>query len=327
MPKDLEDKEDQLSSIEEKDANLEKDAAPEENIPDYDVKELEDAKEDGTEDDERLSKSRDVSDRTEERKQLTNREKRQLRKKRISEKFDAKDALIHQQQEQINTLAGRLNEVDGKLSHYDQSQLQQNYNESVAAFKAAEDKHAEAFSTGDGAKATAAMREMYAAQKRIDDLEAINARQQNTRRQPIQPNQADPIVVSKATAWAEKNDWFKPGGANDDSAIADTIAAKLVKEGFDPKSDDYWEELDDRLESKGIGEREENNPPPTPRKKSPPMGGGNGRGDMGSGKVAISLPTAYINALKENGKWDDPTVRNRMIKRYVDGVKSREAQG
>lgn len=331
-PKDLEDKEDQ--TIEDKAEDIgrkvEAEKKDEEVIPDYDVKELDVEKESADADeDERIAKGKDGSEHERgDRKQLSNREKRQMRKKRISEKFDAKDAIIRQQQEQLNSLAGRLNDVDGRLSTYDHSQLQKAYDESIAAFRSAEAKHSEAFSTGDGAKATLAMREMYVAQKRIDDLEAINARQQNTQRQPVRAPQADVAVVSKATSWADRNPWFKPGATDDDSAIADTIASKLVKEGYDPKSDDYWDELDERLETKGVGQRdeeqEEERRPNKQQRRSPPIGGGGGRGDIGNGKVQVSLPTAYINALKENGKWDDPVTRNRMIKRYIDGVRNRE---
>lgn len=306
-------------------------------IPDYEITEegskdenaaVKDDKKD--DEDERIGKTRDDSDR-EDRRKLSNKEKRQLKKKRVAEKFDAKDALIRQQQEQLNVMASRLNEVDGRLSNYDQAQLQQTYNDSLGFYNTAKEQHKAAFANGDSEKATAAMEQMYIAKRRMDDLEAIHARQQNAPRQPQQPKANDPRLVSKATSWAERNAWFKPGAEDDDSAIADTIAAKLVKEGYDPKTDDYWDELDERLEKKGIGQLDDDNEedvdPPQRReakRRSPPVGGGgNGRGDMGGGKTQVTLPTAFINALKESGKWTDLTVRNRCIKRYFDGLRER----
>lgn len=310
-------------------------AEPEEKIPDYDVTEdtgEDTEKEEKEEDDKPLGKSR------EDHKQLSNREKRQLRKKRLAEKFDAKDAIIKQQAQQLNDLAARLNDVDGKLSQVDQESLQRAWNETQAQFQAAEQEHASAFSTGDGAKATLAMRKMYDAQKRLDELQAINARNQNV--QPKQQsNKQDAVVVNRAKEWAEKNTWFKNGGSDDDSAIADAIASKLVKEGYDPRSDDYWDELDDRLSQKGIGsqedeedqtqsqrERQEEDIKPAKR-RSPPINGGGGRGDFGAGKTAITLPTAYIQTLKDNGYWEDKPTRDRMIKRYLEGIKQRESEG
>lgn len=306
-------------------------AEEQEEIPDYDVTEEQtDSKSD--EDDKSLAKTKDNV----EHKQLTNREKRQLRKKRLAEKFDAKDTLIRQQNDQINALAARLNEFDGRISQVDQAQLLQAWNETQAAFNLAQKEHTEAFSTGDGNKATSAMEKMYEARRKLDELQAINARNQSVvpRNQQVQQNRPDPIVVSRAQEWADFNPWFKNGGHDDDSAIADTIAAKLVKEGYDPKSDDYWDELDDRLSQKGIGsseetqtqsERERQSETPV-RRKSPPVNGGSRRGDL-SGAQKITLPTVYINTLKDNGYWNDKKVRDRMIKRYLDGQKQREADG
>jgi len=293
----------------------------EESIPDYDV--VEEGNDKSTQDDDdRLAKDRKTSSEKNDHKDLTNREKRQLKKKRIAEKFDAKDALIRQQQEQLNAMAARLNDVDGRLSSFDQAQFTQVWNSSVEAYQAAEKKHADAFSAGDGAAATAAMREMYIAQKRIDEMEVMKARQ-GSQQQPQRQQQSqghDQRVINKAKEWAERNEWFVPGNTDDDSVVADAIAAKLVREGYDPKTDDYYDELDERLQKRGIGQTQQDDDDHQPvqrkapvQRKSPPIGGGNGRGDMGTGKTQITLPTNFINALKESGIWDDPKRRNRAI--------------
>lgn len=306
---------------------------PEEQIPDYDITEDTGEEKEPEDDDKRLGKPKDGVD----HKQLSNREKRQLRKKRLAEKFDAKDNLIRQQAQQINELASRLNDVDGKLSQVDQDSLVRAWNETQAVFQSAEQEHAAAFSTGDGAKATLAMRKMYEAQKRLDELQAINTRNQSLQGQPRQQPKADAVVVNRAKEWASKNPWFNEGG--EDKVIADAIATKLVADGYDPKTDDYWDELDDRLAQRGIGEvddeeeqsqsqreRQEEDAKPVKR-RSPPVNGGGGRGDLGAGKTSITLPTAYIKTLKDNGYWEDKPTRDRMIKRYLEGIKQREAEG
>ena len=294
----------------------------EEPVPEYEVTE-EGA--DKSPQDARLGKDRVAPGANPEHRDLTNREKRQLKKKRIAEKFDAKDARIRQQQEQINAMAARLNEVDGRLSSYDQVQFTREWNGAVDAFAGAEKKLIEAKNNGDNAGEVAAQREWYAAQKQIEALEAFKARQAAQPRVQ-QPQQPDLRIVNKAKEWAERNDWFRAGDKSDeDSVLADTIAVKLVSEGYDPRTDDYYEELDERLEKRGIGQRQkdDDHAPKPDTRRSPPVGGGNGRGDLGGGKVQVTLPTAYINALKENGMWDDPAKRNKMIKRYVDGLKER----
>jgi hypothetical protein len=325
--------------------------AEEEAVPDYEVSE------EGTETeveapttDERLGKTRETEEAQREQpvaaaSRLSNREKRQLRKKKLADKFDAKDKLIRQQQEMINQLAGRVNDVDSRLSQFDQAQLQQAWNETSAVFQQAEQEHASAFKEQDGTKATAAMRKMYDAQRRLDELQGINAKMQQRQATPApqKPSAPDPIMVSKATDWARRNSWFRNDGGDDDSAIANAIAAKLVKDGYDATSDDYWDELDQRLGDRGIGsnadeddddEVEVRRPAKVaPRKeaavqapvrRTPPVSGSNGRGDLAPGKQAVTLPTAYINALKESGKWEEREVRNRMIRRYLDGLKERQ---
>ena len=60
--------------------------------------------------------------------------------------------------------------------------------------------------------------------------------------QPRRPSAPDP----KAEAWAEKNEWF--GKDNAMTYTAFDLHRKLTEEeGFDPKSDDYYEEIDRRI--------------------------------------------------------------------------------
>ena len=67
----------------------------------------------------------------------------------------------------------------------------------------------------------------------------------------VQAQQPAPVVQpdEKATAWAEKNEWF----GNDEimTNAAFTIHKQLVEdEGFDPKSDEYYTEVDNRLRAR-----------------------------------------------------------------------------
>ena len=65
---------------------------------------------------------------------------------------------------------------------------------------------------------------------------------QQAAQQPQQPDR-------KATQWAEKNEWFGQDEAMTFAAFG--IHKKLVEEeGFDPRSDEYYSELDNRLASR-----------------------------------------------------------------------------
>jgi len=63
--------------------------------------------------------------------------------------------------------------------------------------------------------------------------------------EPVPPTtpQAPPPPDPKATAWAEKNSWFGKDEAMTYTAFA--VHRKLVEqEGYDPRSDEYYEEID-----------------------------------------------------------------------------------
>lgn len=63
---------------------------------------------------------------------------------------------------------------------------------------------------------------------------------------PPRAEQAAPRPDPKAQSWAERNEWF--GNDKAMTATAYAIHADLVEvEGFDPTSDDYYQELDSRI--------------------------------------------------------------------------------
>jgi len=93
--------------------------------------------------------------------------------------------------------------------------------------------------------------------------------QSNTNEVQPQVSEPQPEVVrdEKAEAWRDENPWF--GSDDEMTAFALGYHNKLVKEGVDPQSDDYYEKINSRMRNvfpdqfdDGIDEPEE------PRKKS-----------------------------------------------------------
>jgi len=68
--------------------------------------------------------------------------------------------------------------------------------------------------------------------------------QQNVQ-QPYQGYQPPPKLDEKQEKWVENNSWF--GEDEIMTLAAFSIDQKLVQEGFDPKSDEYYNEVDKRL--------------------------------------------------------------------------------
>ena len=85
------------------------------------------------------------------------------------------------------------------------------------------------------------------------------AQQQYQARQPMpaqQPRRPD----AKAEQWALRNSWFGQDEAMTYAAFG--IHKKLIEdEGFDPQSDDYYNELDRRISSKFVGQSKSANRP------------------------------------------------------------------
>ncbi len=304
-------------------------AAKEDDAPDYEVIEGDDA------DDARIAKQRDdaYGDSSRgKREQLSNKEKRELRKKRLAEKFNEKDAIIGHLQSELQATNGRLNEFENRFLNIDKSKVEDAIINTRATLAKATSDYETAFSEGDGKKATAAMDLMYQAKQGLEKLEGWKQQNSTTR---TSANAPDPRTISKAKAWADKHkDWYNPNGADEDSEIAKSLSGVLANEGYDSNTERFWKELDKRLVKRGIidadeaGDDEDDEPAPKKRKRasggSPPVSGGSNRDDTGSGKIKISLPTHYVNTLKENGIWDDVPRRNRVIQGYLKA--RREAQ-
>lgn len=315
-----------------KDLGVQKGLDGKENIPDYEV--IED---DG--EDDRIAKERVKAPGAAkgERKQLSNKEKRELRKKRLAEKFNEKDEglrqrdeTIAQQSQKLQELEAWRNQVEGRLTNVDKQAIEDAINQTTARIAQTKKLYADAFAEGDGVKAGDAMTAMYDAARRLEQLQGVKQQFANIQPQSrtVAEKKPDALLVSKAKAWAKNNDWYRPEGGDEDSEIARAVSQVLADEGFDPKSDDYWDELDDRLAKRGIGEYDEeaheldDEPAPRQRKRAaPPVGGGSSRGDV-AGKKQIKLPTAFINTLKENGIWADVEKRNRIINGYLKNQKA-----
>tara|TARA_A100001391_G_scaffold191452_1_gene164816 strand:+ start:4155 stop:5024 length:870 start_codon:yes stop_codon:yes gene_type:complete len=156
---------------------------------------------------------------------------------------------VQQESQQIKT---RMNNLD---SHYVNE-----FSERVTTQqKQAEDAMQRAMEVGDTKAAVEAQRQLTelaiqndrAQQAKVQQekyQQQLEAQQQAQLNQPMpqqqpQPKRPDP----KAEQWAVKNEWFGQDEAMTYAAFG--IHKKLVEEeGFDPQSDDYYNELDRRVE-------------------------------------------------------------------------------
>mgnify|MGYP003114306883 FL=1 len=187
--------------------------------------------------------------------------------------------------------------------------LDQNYISEYGSRISAEQAQAEAalknaVETGDSQATVEAQRkltQLAVAEDRYNQAKAQQEQQQKAAsealtqapQQPEQPRQPDP----KAEAWASKNDWF--GSDYTMTFAAFGIHKKLVEEeGFDPKSDSYYDELDSRIKNEFAHKFKDNNE--TSNKTAQTVAGVS-RGSKKTGRNKVKLTPSQVAIAKKLG--------------------------
>jgi hypothetical protein len=76
----------------------------------------------------------------------------------------------------------------------------------------------------------------------------LQTREEQVQIQQVQPQRIQPD--EKTLRWQAKNQWFGSQGFEDVTSFALGLHQKLVASGVDPRSDDYFEQIDARVKSK-----------------------------------------------------------------------------
>ena len=116
---------------------------------------------------------------------------------------------------------------------------------------AAEQEMAKAMEINDTAAVVEAQRKITALAIENDRAEQAKLQQEHLSKQRQQPQQTQQPARKpspKAESWAQKNEWF--GQDEEMTYAAFGIHKKLIEEeGFDPNSDEYYTELDRRVQT------------------------------------------------------------------------------
>ena len=157
-------------------------------------------------------------------------------------------------QHESHTLKTRLNNLDTSyITEYD--------NRVKSQMAQAEKDLAKAMEIGDSQAAVVANKQIAELSVQNSQLNQAKAQQERQKQinqqqayapqpnQPVQQPQQIRRPDPKAEDWASKNDWFGRDDAMTFAAFG--IHKRLVEEeGFDPQSDEYYTELDRRIEDK-----------------------------------------------------------------------------
>ena len=281
---------------------------------------VEDEDEDeGQEDDERLSNDEDEGDENDD-------EREAIRERRRKEKLDRKqrrEEAIKRDKLELDFLRNRNDDLERRLTAQEQRAHQGDINAFEAAIaQAAKEAEmadkviAKAVAAGNGEDVTQAMRYRDQALARIQQL---NSQKQTVQQRPPQPKQQiDDRTMHYAQEFMKENPWYDSQGRDEDSSIVIAIDQAMAKDGYDPRSEDYWTELRKRA-ARRLPERfgkTQTKEPRTPR-GGPAVGSGREHAPTSTRREVYISPERK-QALIDAGVWDDPVLRSKYVKRYAE---------
>lgn len=286
------------------------------------------------EEDKRLAAQDDASAKDDAEREAL-RERRRMEK---AERKDRRDQAIKRNDIERNFLLKRNEELERRFSALEAKSVQNDlsnidgriaYYENQAA--QAEAVHAKAVTAGEGNDATQALR--YRDQAKAEALALTQQKQQLAyAAQQRQGSVVEPPMMTFAKEFIGDNKWYDPQGNNEDSAIMIALDGQLAREGYDPNTQEFWDELKSRG-AKRLPERFKTAPrrddhdedrDERQARGGPPVGSGREHAPSSTRKEIYVSPER-VQALKEAGVWDDPVLRQKYVKRYMEYDKQNKA--
>ena len=245
------------------------------------------------------------------------RARRKAKKEYIKQTNVEKDQRLAMLDRQNRELMERLSVVERKSQSADMARIDKAIEDKELRVQYAAMKISEATSAADGDALIKAQEMWYETRRELEILKGMKNRAVKSSQEPAP---IDNSVKRQAQMWMDRNPWYNPDSDDEDAAITKVIDERLVKEGWNPATQEYWEELDRRVQKRlphrytdDIDER------PIARKPRSVVTGSGRESVAASGaKNTFVLAPEQVRAMKDAGMWDDPTARNRMIKRYAE---------
>tara|TARA_R110002096_G_scaffold416898_1_gene620270 strand:- start:1355 stop:2332 length:978 start_codon:yes stop_codon:yes gene_type:complete len=155
--------------------------------------------------------------------------------------------------DKIRSLENALSDKDKNITDYQRQSVDSKKEEIQRRVETAKASFSRAFDDGDKdilVKSQSDLSEAQAELKMLEYAALMNQSRGTTQTDVSQPQatpqRAQPQKFDEgAVEWAEKNDWF--GKDKIGTTIALAMDQSLKEEGFDPRDDDFYEELDKRL--------------------------------------------------------------------------------
>lgn len=256
------------------------------------------------------------------------RERRRLEKK---ERKQRREQAINRDKLELEFLRRRNDELERRVSGIEQksqrsdiSLIEQKLKEATNEVQMAEKVIAKAVAAQNGEDVAQALRYRDQAMLKARQLEAAKKQAEQVASAPKQ-KPVDDVSLEYAREFIQENPWYNPKGADESSAIVLAIDNALVREGLDPRTEDYWDELRDRVRRR-LPEKFSEEKPKSERtaRGGPSVGSGREHAPTSTRREVYISPERKA-ALIEAGVWDDAVLRQKYIKKYMDYDRSNKA--
>jgi len=168
----------------------------------------------------------------------------------------AKETLLREKQE-LERLAQHYVSENNKLKQYVSNGTEQYGAMAKSAAEAELDKarrdYKAAQESFDSDAILAAQEALFEAKTKVQNAQNFRPPPLQNENYEVQPRQQAPEPVradEKTLRWQAKNQWFGTDGFEEVTSFALGLHQKLVNNGVDPRSDDYFEQIDARVKSK-----------------------------------------------------------------------------
>lgn len=137
--------------------------------------------------------------------------------------------------------------LKGTVSKNQEAMLESAKKMAAAEHEDARAKYKQAYESGEADAVVEAQEALTAAKMKIERVNNLKlpALQEDTYDVQTQTSAPAQSVDDRATAWQAKNKWF--GDDDEMTSFALGLHQKLVKQGVNPRSDDYYEKINSRM--------------------------------------------------------------------------------
>jgi len=143
-------------------------------------------------------------------------------------------------------LATENKELQESRAKTQQALLEQSKKEAEKDVNVAKYAYKKAYDAGDADKVLDAQEKLTDAKMKLSKLDEVDTSLQEEET-PVQSQQEAAQLDEKASNWAKDNTWF--GSDEEMTAYAMGVHNKIVREGVDPSSEEYYETINSRMRS------------------------------------------------------------------------------